>query len=229
MGILPEGYDQRRYEYASEWIHVLKRLWVEDSVTHHGEFFDLEDCVSEPKPIQRPYPRLICAASSDEGLRFTAREANYSFINGNDLEQVKQQSLHSKKIAEEEGSTIKTAASTLLGLRDTTEEANSYWEYLMDGADLEGIHNMGTAFGQRTRESKKRGAEILDGRRKIFTSKAIVGSPQVVADEIIGLALEGDVDGILLILPDYIDGLNRFGNDVLPLLSQVLDVGLSSA
>src|SRR5262249_14372458 len=34
MGILPDGYDERRYAYATEWLQVLKRLWVEPSVTH---------------------------------------------------------------------------------------------------------------------------------------------------------------------------------------------------
>src|SRR5437868_14051688 len=71
MGIVPEGYDRNRYAYATEWVHVLKRLWTEPSVTHHGEFFHLDDCVSDPKPLQKPNPVLVCAASSAEGLRFT--------------------------------------------------------------------------------------------------------------------------------------------------------------
>jgi pyrimidine oxygenase len=29
MGILPDGYDQKRYALASEWIQVLKRLGAE--------------------------------------------------------------------------------------------------------------------------------------------------------------------------------------------------------
>src|SRR5262249_37909566 len=55
MGILPDGYDQKRYALASEWVQVVKRLWAEPTVTHHGEYFHLEDCVSEPKPRPRPF------------------------------------------------------------------------------------------------------------------------------------------------------------------------------
>jgi len=227
MGVLPDNYDQRRYEYASEWMHVLKRLWSEDHVTHDGEFFQLVDCVSEPKPVQRPRPQIICAASSEEGLRFTAREADYSFINGDGLEGVKQQSLNSKRIALEEGTTIKTATTTLLGIRGTTEEASTYWEHLMEGADDEAIFNMGTAFSQRTRENKKRGALLLDGKKKIHSGRPFVGAPQQIADEIIKLAVEGDIDSILLVFPDYVDGLRRFGSDVMPLLSEAIDVGFS--
>ena len=36
MGVLPPGYDDYRYAYATEWLAVVKRLWVEPSVTFDG-------------------------------------------------------------------------------------------------------------------------------------------------------------------------------------------------
>jgi pyrimidine oxygenase len=226
MGILPEGYDANRYAYASEWVHVLKRLWSETSVTHDGEYFHLVDCVSEPKPVQKPHPFLVCAAASEEGLRFTAREAQYSFINGKDLADVKAKSLRAKEIAAEEGSTFKTAVSTLLSIGETKDDADACWEHLIEGADLEGITNMGNAFSGQTRDKiKERGAQLLDDRPKIHTGRAIVGGGKQIADEIIGLAYEGNIDSILLIFPDYLEGLRRFGSTVMPLLAASLDVG----
>jgi pyrimidine oxygenase len=82
MGILPPDYGVKRYRYAEEWIHVVKRLWTEESVTFDGEWFHLADCRSSPKPVQKPHPFIICAGTSDEGFRFTAKEGNYSFLNG---------------------------------------------------------------------------------------------------------------------------------------------------
>jgi pyrimidine oxygenase len=38
MGGLPEQYDENRYAYATEWVQVLKRLWSEPRVTHHGRY-----------------------------------------------------------------------------------------------------------------------------------------------------------------------------------------------
>src|SRR4051812_45925128 len=35
MGMYPENFEDYRYEYTEEWLHVCKRLWTEDSVTHH--------------------------------------------------------------------------------------------------------------------------------------------------------------------------------------------------
>src|SRR5205814_7356113 len=105
-GLIPEGYDRNRYEYATEWVQVLKRLWSESRVTHDGKYFHLKDCVSEPKPVQKPRPFLVCAASSDEGFRFTARETDISFISSRSLDVIKQRSLQAKQIAASEGRSI---------------------------------------------------------------------------------------------------------------------------
>jgi pyrimidine oxygenase len=73
MGILPTDYGPNRYRYAAEWLHVVKRLWAEESVTFDGEWFHLRDCRSSPKPVQKPHPFIVCAGASEEGFRFTAK------------------------------------------------------------------------------------------------------------------------------------------------------------
>src|SRR5262252_4241217 len=63
MGVLPPGYDDYRYAYASEWLAVIKRLWTKPAVDFDGSFFHLRDCVLAPKPIQTPRPFLVCGSS----------------------------------------------------------------------------------------------------------------------------------------------------------------------
>ena len=62
-----------RYVLAEEWTDIIKRLWSEPSVTHDGQFFHLKDCVSDPKPLSRPRPDMICAGMSDRGFRFSVQ------------------------------------------------------------------------------------------------------------------------------------------------------------
>ena len=230
MGVIPEGYDKNRYAYAAEWVHVLKRLWTESSVTHDGEYFHLEDCVSEPKPLQKPHP-FVCAGSSEEGLRFTAREADYSFLGGTSIADTKKISLRAQEIAAEENNEIKTATTVLLLIADTKVEAEAQWEYMIEGADLEAISNVGMTFSGQTRKgAKERGGDFLaDPRRISFTGRPLIGTADDVAEEMLGLALEGDLDSILLIFPDYMEGLRRFGNDVMPKLRESLTVGASAS
>lgn len=49
-------------ERFEEGIEIVKRLWTEDRVTHHGRFHDLEDIHLTPRPVQRPHPPIWIAA-----------------------------------------------------------------------------------------------------------------------------------------------------------------------
>jgi len=56
-----------------EALAVCKRLWTEEVVEHHGEFFDFEPVVFEPKPLQRPWPPIHVGGESEAALRRAAR------------------------------------------------------------------------------------------------------------------------------------------------------------
>jgi alkanesulfonate monooxygenase SsuD/methylene tetrahydromethanopterin reductase-like flavin-dependent oxidoreductase (luciferase family) len=47
-------------------------LWTEDIVEHHGRFFDFGPVMFEPKPVQRPGPRLHIGGDGPAALRRAA-------------------------------------------------------------------------------------------------------------------------------------------------------------
>jgi probable F420-dependent oxidoreductase len=55
-----------------EAIVVCRRLWTEDTVSHHGPHFPFAEVAFEPKPVQRPIPILI-GGESAPALRRAAR------------------------------------------------------------------------------------------------------------------------------------------------------------
>jgi alkanesulfonate monooxygenase SsuD/methylene tetrahydromethanopterin reductase-like flavin-dependent oxidoreductase (luciferase family) len=57
---------------ASEGLEIMTRLWQEDSVTFNGRFYQLEDAVIAPKPVQNPLP-LWVGGSSKQAVARTAR------------------------------------------------------------------------------------------------------------------------------------------------------------
>ena len=68
------GVDPRRYiSRFTEGIELMKALWTEPRVTFHGEFWQLEDAPMEPKPFQKPYPRLWFGGASEPALRRAVR------------------------------------------------------------------------------------------------------------------------------------------------------------
>jgi probable F420-dependent oxidoreductase len=58
---------------VDEAIEVCKRLWTEETVTHHGEFFSFDEVVFEPKPVQQPRPPILVGGESKAALRRAAR------------------------------------------------------------------------------------------------------------------------------------------------------------
>jgi len=58
---------------VDEALAVCQRLWTEDEVSHHGEFFSFDGVVFEPKPRQRPRPPILVGGESGAALRRAAR------------------------------------------------------------------------------------------------------------------------------------------------------------
>jgi probable F420-dependent oxidoreductase len=56
-----------------EALAVCERLWTEEVVEHHGEFFDFAPVMFEPKPVQKPRPRIHVGGESEAALRRAAR------------------------------------------------------------------------------------------------------------------------------------------------------------
>ncbi len=68
------GLDPRtRGRRLDEALAVCKRLWTEEVIEHHGEFYDFEPVMFEPKPVQRPHPPILVGGESEPALRRAAR------------------------------------------------------------------------------------------------------------------------------------------------------------
>jgi alkanesulfonate monooxygenase SsuD/methylene tetrahydromethanopterin reductase-like flavin-dependent oxidoreductase (luciferase family) len=51
---------------------VCTRLWADEVVEHHGEWFDFPPVAFEPKPVQRPRPPVLVGGESSAALRRAA-------------------------------------------------------------------------------------------------------------------------------------------------------------
>jgi len=80
-GWLKEEYDvvdatwDHRGRRMEEAIHVMRRLWTEELVTHRGEFYDFAETGFEPKPARAPVPILI-GGDTPPALKRAARSAD---------------------------------------------------------------------------------------------------------------------------------------------------------
>jgi alkanesulfonate monooxygenase SsuD/methylene tetrahydromethanopterin reductase-like flavin-dependent oxidoreductase (luciferase family) len=64
-----------------EGVEVIKRLWTEDRVTHHGRFYDLDDIHLLPRPFQHPHPPIwIAAVLTQESFEWSGRNGYHMMI-----------------------------------------------------------------------------------------------------------------------------------------------------
>lgn len=64
-GLTPDRFIAR----FTEGLALMKALWTEPSVTFDGDFWQLSDAVMEPKPAQKPYPRLWFGGNAEAAVR----------------------------------------------------------------------------------------------------------------------------------------------------------------
>ena len=57
---------------TDEGLQIMSRLWSEDHVSFHGEYYRLDDATISPKPIQTPLP-LWVGGSSKQAIERTAK------------------------------------------------------------------------------------------------------------------------------------------------------------
>jgi pyrimidine oxygenase len=220
MGLYPENFDSFRYAYTTEWLDVVKRLWSEESVSYSGRYFNLEDCQSFPKPIARSMP-IVCATSSEEGFQFVGAHCTDGFFGGTELSSKIARSRRIKEIAGSFGRSVKTQTLVTLILGETDQDAEKTFEYYESGADEAAIASI---FAKRKGDKPDDRTEILRDRfghsrsRIFYAGFPFVAGPERVADMLEELVVEGDVDGVMFIFPDFIDGLKRFDQLVMPLL-----------
>jgi pyrimidine oxygenase len=106
---------------------------------------------------------------------------------------------------------------------DTDADAQRILEHYQAGADVEAIANV---YNLRVREKDATQSEGYRERFESARSRLFYGGvpfaagPERIAAMVEELAVDGQVDGVMFVFPDFVDGLTRFGEQVMPLLRQ---------
>lgn len=59
-----------------EGVQIIKKLWMEDSVSYDGRHYELDDVSINPKPLQDPRPPIYIGASNTSSVQRAARIAD---------------------------------------------------------------------------------------------------------------------------------------------------------
>ncbi|AGL17346.1 LLM class flavin-dependent oxidoreductase [Actinoplanes sp. N902-109] len=203
-----------RYRMTEEWTQAVTRLWTEDSVTMKSDFFTLDECESRPHPATRP--AIISAGRSEPGRRFQARYADGAFLSADNLDQMRDFSRSVHDMAAGFGRTVHTYSMLTVVLDDTDDAAAAKAARYSAGLDTQALINMRTSWGIPA-ETARAWAEGATGT-EAFQTPYVTGNADTVTAHIQQIMAEAELDGLMLIFPDYHADLLPFGETVLPAL-----------
>lgn len=100
------GWSQIEFEGYSEWngpkvrvdktyegLDLMIQLWTKDKVNFEGKYYNARGAVLDPKPLQKPYPKLIFGSRGKRMLKLAGQYADICFIPpwpGSDPNEIKQ-------------------------------------------------------------------------------------------------------------------------------------------
>ena len=222
MGLWPgEQHYTSRYTYLAEYATVLKELLETGVSDFKGEYFTMNDCRVSPRPRDT---KIICAGSSDEGLAFTAKYADYAFALGKGANTPTAFASVNQRLKAAAAKTGRDVASFILFMviaDETDEKAMAKWQLYRDGADQEALawltdQAAPNAAAGATTNTAQLAAPASAVNLNMGT---LVGSYASVARMLDEVAAVPDTGGVLLTFDDFQKGIDDFGQKIQPLMA----------
>ncbi|ABQ70556.1 luciferase family protein [Rhizorhabdus wittichii RW1] len=211
-----------RYDMADEWVHLVKRLWTEEIVDHKGRFFATEAATMGPKPSRMP--KLVNAGASPRGIKFAADNCDIAFISASDGPKFIATARQCKEAARAMGKpNLKTFGLVTVIPGETDAEAQARLDHFNAGVDRECLADIAAGYEQnRSAKALSEASLSLTGGEKqsCVMPGELVGSYETLARRLSVTALEGELDGLMLVVPDYIEDLAAIANRTLPLMER---------
>jgi len=224
FGVTQREHDAR-YDFAQEWLDVVKQAWSErGDFDFHGRFLDLKGVRAYPKPYGDTRPIVMNAGSSEVGQAFALRNCDAFFVatagSRTSLEGNAKKVAEIRSAAQSFGRDIEIYTVGQVICRASQTEAEDYYRHaIIENADWGAIDGM---LANKNITPQTIPAEEYFKKRQYFAEKAIggypfVGTPDRVADELATVGKAG-MRGIALSFVNYLDELPYFCDEVLPRL-----------
>jgi len=226
FGVTQREHDAR-YDFAQEWLDVVKRAWSErGDFDFHGRFLDLKGVRAYPKPYGETRPIIMNAGSSEVGQAFALRNCDAFFVatagSRTSLEGNAKKVAEIRSAAQSFGRDIEIYTVGQVICRASQKEAEDYYRHaIIENADWGAIDGM---LANKNITPQTIPPEEYVKKRQYFAANAIggypfVGTPDRVADELSTIGKAG-MRGIALSFVNYLDELPFFCDEVLPRLAR---------
>lgn len=221
MGIWPgDDHFKNRYKMLDEYAHVLRDLWDTGVSDLKGKYYTMDDCRVFPKP--EGDMKIICAGSSDNGLAFSAKWADYAFCLGKGVNTPKAFAVNNDRLAaftKETGRDVQTFVLMMVIADETDEKAMAKWKSYNEGTDVEAISWLIDQGAKDTVNETTNVRQLAAPEGAVnLNMGTLVGSYETVAKMLDEMAEVPDTGGVLLTFDHFVEGVKAFGTRIQPLM-----------
>jgi pyrimidine oxygenase len=221
MGMWPgDEHFRHRYEMLAEYAEVLRQLWATGTSDLKGRYYTMNDC--RVRPIPQADMKIICAGSSDEGLAFSAKYADYAFCLGKGLNTPKAFSAINDRLAlatAQTGREVSVFVLVMIIAEETDEAAMAKWAHYKAGADQGAIAWLGEQGAADKTSTTTNVRQLADPTSAVnLNMGTLVGSYTKVAAMLDEIAQVPGTGGVLLTFDDFLAGVDKFGQRIQPLM-----------
>lgn len=132
---------KERVGRVEETAQILLKMWTEDHATYSGAYYDIDDAICEPRPLQKPHPPLMIGGGGEQlTLRCVAKYADACNLWGDPpMVRHKLQVLarHCEAVGRDPGSIMKTHIGRMLIARNDAELRQKMARYFPHGLPRE--------------------------------------------------------------------------------------------
>jgi FMNH2-dependent dimethyl sulfone monooxygenase len=211
------AHDQR-YERTREFIEVMRGMWTEDEFSYEGKYYKVDKAHLEPKPVQKPWPVIYAGGESEEAKQMISRYCDSYLMHGDPPGNVRPKVEDMRRRREELG--LKPMNYGIAGYaicRNNEAEVRQEIDRITDVKDKAGYFG----FKDFTTQSKlERELSLRDysvSNRGLRTG--LTGTAEQIAERIIEFRDAG-VDMFLLQMSPMLEEIERFGEEVIPLVNK---------
>jgi FMNH2-dependent dimethyl sulfone monooxygenase len=138
---------ETRYDYAQEWLDVIKLAWSPcEDFDFDGRFIKLKGVRAKPKPHGGTRPLIMNAGASPTGQAFAIRNCDALFSNvsnGISFDETAHHVANVRAAARQDGRDIGVYTVGVVTCRPTVREARDYWHHcVVDNADWRAVDNI---------------------------------------------------------------------------------------
>lgn len=212
---IPIEEANERYE---ETLDFLRTAWTTAGrFSHHGKYWDFEDIVVEPEPVQKPHPPLWVGAGSNQSIEQAARRGFNILLSQHGTPEDIGKKIEVYRTALEAAGGVYTPQS--VGLTRALH-------VVYNDAERDAAHRVRNEFMQNVQDLANKGVAVGTGFYKGYNStdemrqateeEALIGDPA----EIIGRLQEYQAVGVDYVLMLDVSGshtaLQTFGAEIMP-------------